>query len=495
MRYRIQPQEIEIPEDDPFKHDLLERKEPAEVITTVLRSVDGPCVLAVDAPWGAGKTTFLRMLSHHLRNQEFPVIEFNAWETDFAGDPFVALSEELTAGLREYATATQGDGFNRVKLFKLRRVATEVLRRAAPGAIRVATAGILDVSPLLEKEVGQALASYAQQRLSAYLDTRASVQTFRTSLKELATELADANHGRPLIVLIDELDRCRPSYAVELLETAKHLFSVDHVVFVLAVNRSELAHSIRAVYGGEFDALGYLRRFIDLDFRLPEVERERFMDALLRTAGIEGHFKNRPAESTPGDHYSSVRQWLLAFLVPSNLGLRQIAQSIHRLGLVFASLRSDRRSLAQAAVVALLMRTLEPDLFWRFTRGEVEDREAAQVMLGRVPGLSDHHSELLEAILIVAALEIEHPDRYARDVEPSPFLAEYRGAARKAKETADHSDPAALRAMVVEDAVDRLMMDQLRGIGLGFREAARRLELLSPSLVDDGQRSDGGRDG
>lgn len=156
MRYRIQPQEIEIPEDDPFKHDLLERKEPAEVITTVLRSVDGPCVLAVDAPWGAGKTTFLRMLSHHLRNQEFPVIEFNAWETDFAGDPFVALSEELTAGLRAYAAATQGDGFDRVKLYKLRQVATDVLRRAAPGAIRVATAGILDVSPLLEKEVGQA---------------------------------------------------------------------------------------------------------------------------------------------------------------------------------------------------------------------------------------------------------------------------------------------------------------------------------------------------
>ena len=85
---------------------------------------------------------------------------------------------------------------------------------------------------------------------------------------------------------------------------------------------------------------------------------------------------------------------------------------------------------------------------------------------------------------------------FRSDAEPSPFLAEYRGAARKAKEAADHSDPAALRAMVVVDTVDSLMADQLRGVGLGFREAARRLELLSPSLVDDdGQRSDGGRDG
>ena len=238
-----------------------------------------------------------------------------------------------------------------------------------------------------------------------------------------------------------------------------------------------------------------LRRFIDIDSRLPEAERKPFMDALLQSTGIEDYFKNGPAGSIRGDDYGSVREWLLTFFASSSLSLRRIAQSIHRLGLVFASLRKDTRALATAATIALVMRTLEPDLFWSFTRGEVKDREAAQVMLGRVPGLSDPHSELLEAILIVAALEIEHPDRYARDVEPSPFLAEYRGAARKAKETGDHSDPASLRAMVVADTVDSLMMDQLRGVGLGFREAARRLELLSPSLVDDGQRSDGGRDG
>ena len=74
--------------------------------------------------------------------------------------------------------------------------------------------------------------------------------------------------------MIDELDRCRPPYAVELLEVAKHLFSVDYIVFVLAVNRPELAHSIRDLYGSGFDAAGYLRRFFDIDFRLPDPERE-----------------------------------------------------------------------------------------------------------------------------------------------------------------------------------------------------------------------------
>ena len=94
----------------------------------------------------------------------------------------------------------------------------------------------------------------------------------------MANELAESHGQHPLVVVIDELDRCRPSYAVELLKAAKHLFAVDGVVFVLALNRSELSHSIGALYGGKFDATGYLRRFIDVDFRLPDPDRAAFID-------------------------------------------------------------------------------------------------------------------------------------------------------------------------------------------------------------------------
>ena len=147
MRIRIQPREIDVPKDDPFKNDLLSRKEPAEVLTHLVGSIEGPCVMAVDAAWGAGKTTFLKMWSQHLRNQRFPVVVFNAWETDFSGDPFIALSTELTEGLHEYTDEPLATKINDTK-----KVAKEVLRRAVPGVIRVATANILDVGPLLERK-------------------------------------------------------------------------------------------------------------------------------------------------------------------------------------------------------------------------------------------------------------------------------------------------------------------------------------------------------
>ena len=274
MGIRIQPREIDVPAGDPFKHDLLARKEPVESLTNIVRSLEGPCVLAVDAEWGKGKTTFLNIWAQHLRNQKFPVVKFNAWETDFSGDPLVALSTELTEGLHEYED-------DRVALLasqiaEMKKMASKVLRRAVPAMIRHTTAGILDLNPLFEED-----------KLTGYQETKKSVEEFRNVLQNMADMLSESNENRPLIVVIDELDRCRPSYAVELLEVAKHVFAVNHIVFVLAVNRSELAHSIKALYGSDFNAVRYLRRFFDLDFRLPDPDRGAFIDAMLNTVQIK----------------------------------------------------------------------------------------------------------------------------------------------------------------------------------------------------------------
>ena len=217
MGIRIQPREIDVPADDPFKHDLLERKGPVEILTNLVRSLESPCVLAVDAEWGKGKTTFLRIWAQHLRNQTFHVVEFNAWETDFSGDPLVALSTELTESLRKYAE--KKDEPLKEKINHMKKMATEVLRQAVPGMIRFATTSILDFQL---KEGEQALAAfYAEDRLTGYQKTKKSVEEFRNVLQDIADMLSESNENRPLIVMIDELDRCRPSYAVELLEVAQ----------------------------------------------------------------------------------------------------------------------------------------------------------------------------------------------------------------------------------------------------------------------------------
>ena len=231
----------------------------------------------MDAAWGAGKTTFLRMWSQHLRDEGFPVVQFNAWETDFTGEPFVALSSEITDGLKDW----QGDNVNS-RVEKTKEAAKSIARWVVPGAVRLAASMI----PIAGSEVSQVAGAFAERLFEEYPDAQQSVRGFRTDIQSMADALWESSDLKPLVVFIDELDRCRPSYAVELLETCKHIFSVDHAVFVLAVNQGELAHSVRVLYGAKFGAEDYLRRFFDLEFILPSPDRQKFIEDMLGSLGI-----------------------------------------------------------------------------------------------------------------------------------------------------------------------------------------------------------------
>ena len=453
MTIRVRPREIDIPEDDPFANDLLDRRQPAMVLTNIIRSVEGPCTLSIDASWGSGKTTFLHLWAQHLRTLNFTVIEFNAWETDFCSDPFLALSEAITAGL--------GDDIVD-KRDRLKGAAKEILRRAVPGLIRVATAGTVDLGTMLEKEVGDLFVSMAEERMAAYEEQRKSLLSFRQTLQKIAKDLSEADC--PLIVMIDELDRCRPNYAVEFLEICKHLFSVDNIIFILAVNRSELKHSVSAVYGEKFDGNGYLRRFIDIDFVLPMPDRTQFIQQLIESTKIYEYFKRTNDNDARRDGFGMSEDILKIFLDKSDMSLREIEKIIHHLAIVFVSLRADRRSFHLAAVVSLLLKNLWPDAYRRFFDGEIDDIELTEELYSakKIREISESSAGILFELAVISA-SIE------TNAGKSPLLEQYKIRAKGEENWRIH------------DIVTRA--GYLRG-GLGFKFAIDRIELLSQDLVD-----------
>ena len=508
MGIRIKPRDIDVPENEPFKCDLLSRQEPAEVLTHLVGNLEEACVLAVDAPWGAGKTTFLRMWTQHLRNQGFPVVEFNAWETDFSAEPFVTLSTELTDGLQSGKTKLPGETIK-----KLKEVSKDVFRWVFSNAIRIAASRVPGVS----QKLGETAASYVEEWLSGYLESRRSVAEFRRVLHDMAAALSEASGNRPLIVAIDELDRCRPSHAVELLEVAKHLFSVDRIVFVLAVNRAQLAHSVRALYGSDFDAEGYLRRFFDVDFRLPEPSRDAFIAAQLQVTGIADYFDQTPEK--PSYFYpvyfpkeverkesgENLRTMLQIFFDASDLSLRTVGQAIHRLGLLYASLRRDQHDYVLATTVALILRTLDQELYGRFVKDEVSDADVVDVVFGR-PGLNtlqDQESRFVFEAVIVLAGHKAPPGR-PPSIYRSPLLRRYRKQLEEA--LPDSTQPKRFDDQQLLQAYEDLVEAgdlaahepqrkhaysvftkvrcYLETTQIGFREAVQRLELLTTTLID-----------
>ena len=488
MAIRLQPLDIDIPADDPFKNDLLSRKDSAEVLTHIVGSIEGPCVLAVDAAWGAGKTTFLKLWAQHLSNQEFPVVQFNAWETDHSDDPFVALSSELMKGL----------GKNQ-KTEEIKKATLEVLRHVVPGVVRLATAGVLDLGPLVEKEIGQSLASYAGNRLARHAAAQKSIDEFKNVLRDAASSLSqskDGKDGKPLIVMIDELDRCRPTYAVELLEVAKHLFSVPGIIFVLAINRSELTHSVKALYGNGFNAAGYLQRFFDADFRLPEPDRNAFINELFRSMQIDVHLRRTQDKEAQGDE-QIVRELVTGFFGASAISLRDIAQAIHRLGLVFASLRADQRWFFRAMTVALILRTFDSNLYHRFIRREVSDLDVVESVFAQAGGQEMQRTQagrIFETTIITGFIEQQTEGDFHRSLD-SPLLDKYQKVKAHGEQDRRRNDersgdqPRDLEyehACEIVSVVPALLQDwPMRPHFGGFSYSVERLELISRGLMDD----------
>ena len=510
-KVRMQPMDLEVCPDNPFQYDLLDRKEPVTILTNIISSIEGPCVLAIDAPWGAGKSTFIKMWTAHLHNEGFHVVNFSAWETDFSEDPFIALSEEISQELEQHKS--ESDELSSA-IEKVGRATREVVIRAIPGLIRMGTGGVLDVNPIVEElrnaaidqlEEGSSkdrMSSYrsmlvdrfqgdwgqeiSKDKMSGYREARKSVRDFRNALQEMADALAESNNGLPLVVIIDELDRCRPTYAARLLEVAKHLFAVNNIVFVLAVNRSELVHSIRALYGNEFDAMGYLRRFFDIDFSLPEPNRRTFIETNLVTTGVESFFKSTEHLNSR-DFYPKVKEMLLSFFDAYEISLRTILQALHRLGLTLASLPPSQQPLARELVVALIVRTVDIVIYRKFIRSEITDAEVADDVFS-LPGLADIRMKsegiLFESILIVGMMHMTADSDGLSAVQLSPLLEQYKAIIAEAGE-ADTQDPNFARASEIVKGVDALSPTVMESRLSRFRDAVQRLELVSRDLIAD----------
>lgn len=123
------------------------------------------------------------------------------------------------------------------------------------------------------KEISSLTDRAADALIAKFNTTRKSITGFRDNLGSMTRMLAERDVKAPLFILVDELDRCRPTYAISLLERTKHLFEADGVAFIFATDSGQLQHTVRGVYGGDFDGKKYLSRFFDRRyvFREPKV--------------------------------------------------------------------------------------------------------------------------------------------------------------------------------------------------------------------------------
>ena len=235
MSLRLIPETPQIEDTDGFsKSDIFDARESGERLADIVGEIEGPSAIVLDGPWGSGKSTFVKQWAGLLRQRAHPVVYFDAFEHDHLDDAFFPLLGHL---LRAHST---GEPALRQRLQEsLITTATE-LAKATPRiladvGLRSATGGILDASKLREavKDSANRSTEAKIKECISNADLMSScVHRFR---KALADAVSDAgSHGsnsktKSLVFVVDELDRCRPSYALSILERMKHLFAVDGI--------------------------------------------------------------------------------------------------------------------------------------------------------------------------------------------------------------------------------------------------------------------------
>lgn len=300
--------------------DVLERQPYADFLTAYLvskvRGKDGKgtksFTLALDADWGQGKTFFVTNWSKSLgaATPAYPTLLFDAWSSDYANDPLIAFMAAFKAALDERIAAAGLSSSLKEKasehvaaaVIRFRRAILPAGKQIAKGLLQKATgiamdelyeaweqgadsnsahdeqnlseAGIEVLNKGLDEFFGKALEEQGQRQLA--------IQEFRGAIESALQNLVDYEAiSFPMFVFIDEVDRCRPSFAIALLEGIKHLFGIPGVCFVVSTNMAQLSESIKAVYGQGFDGYGYLKRFFDVEYSLPMVSGHRYMELLM----------------------------------------------------------------------------------------------------------------------------------------------------------------------------------------------------------------------
>jgi hypothetical protein len=270
--------------------DQLDRAKYAEFLTNYLVGyTESSYVMNLNAEWGAGKTYFLQRWYQTIK-EHHPAAYVDAWKNDFSDDPLLTVIAGISASLKSYPNTAAYK--NRKAVLK---TGGRFLKKAGPAflnALMKHYTGSDSESFKLEN-----FGDFAEKALDASLDDHnekaKDMAGFKTAISNWVNEAvgSEANGvpSKPMFFFIDELDRCRPTYAIELLETVKHLFDIPGLVFVVATNTDQLQHSIKAVYGSEFDAQRYLYRFFNRSFTLKKPNIEQFIlvqDGFVGNSGL-----------------------------------------------------------------------------------------------------------------------------------------------------------------------------------------------------------------
>ena len=403
--------EAKVDVTNPWGDDALEREKFAKHLTNWVSSArDAPFCVAVDGGWGSGKTFFLKRWCAEFSKQG-KTIYFDAWADDFHTDPLTAIIGQLWKKMRIPEWKEIYDLWEEKYIaFVMRKIMKKIFKSAVWKFVRkqkhISIIRKAIKSVLCRKYIAIVMRRYikffgltknnlqtgAGKTMGEYLQIKENVDEIKERLAILVKEIEKT--GLPLVIVVDELDRCRPTFAIELLERVKHVVGVPGVVFVFGVNLKELEKSIKSVYG-DIDAADYLRRFFDVGITLPQAEASKYCAYLIEKHEIDKAIAKSPVHKAKRGQTRWESDWpetvkeIPAMLGYMGLSLRQTEQIIRMWLFILRSKEVDEEQkiyqFEGSLAIFILLRIENRDMYERFFNGDCEPQEVINYLFDFLP--------------------------------------------------------------------------------------------------------------
>ena len=251
-------------------NDQLQLEEFAQRVFKVIKcylstEMQGSLNISLNAGFGCGKTTFLRIFESFIRTQtqhNYDLMVIDAWKTDFSRNPLIPLLLEIRKSIKKDQKFSE-----KIKILLqewpliIRMVS--IVETYSPSNILIDAEIIRDIKSVLK----------GVQRIDKFngRSVLTNFENYQRSIKSMRNAIERKSSKRPIILAIDELDRTRPDYVIQFLETMRHFFDIKGVIFLVAVNKSQIRNSFEYVYGREIDFNSYYQKFFNKEIDLPVI--------------------------------------------------------------------------------------------------------------------------------------------------------------------------------------------------------------------------------
>ena len=409
-KMRLTPPDPDIRDTDTdgfAKSDIFGHAEFGGRLANIIYGLQTPLALALTSGWGSGKTIFAKQLAGELRKkwaaesentrkaEDAPVIYFDAFANDYQENALFALAGEVMKfiGRRGKVTCEVKKSAG--------RIAKGVGSVMVEGVARYATGGLAGAASIVK-----AMESALNNRMKEAERGRDAVCEFRKALKDTAENIGG---GQPLVFIVDELDRCRPDFALELLEKIKHLFSVENVCFLVVTNLEQFKAVVQRTYGySEEEARVYLDKFFHHAFRLPlsnenlTFNEEKYISHLWNAMELPSI-----SERTMG--------YIKDIVAHHKMSLRDIEQMLACVALTKSGANDLQEEPGSFIIVALyILRKINPNVYGDILRGDaswddlpenLQRGPMSSVLSLTKQEMDMHHIRIFHAILDVQGVK------------------------------------------------------------------------------------------